>query len=208
MGLLSSAITSLLGSSEGTNTYSTDIIDSVYAAKYDTQALFKVVKFYNDDLPASNFFSSKAGSSSIELDIAIASFDVGMITTSVVEEWIGNSWVSSTGAHVMKMVTFTFRDVNNGKFYSNFVQAWSKLKHALPEKQYWTIDISSISERNHYANGTLSPVEYAIPPRRQVLSTSTAILDSISSLTFDKSQVSDILTFDVVFKYYITDGLN
>ena len=208
--MIGSIVPSLM-STTGSTTTSVDKVrpSDIYDVDWGTPSLFEIESMHmikpnaNNQNNAKHFFrASTSGDMMPLLQYSVSNIETATITHTPIEEWIGGKWVYTTGRPEMRQITFTFRDTSEAWLYRNFNTAYNANRNEYPDSQHWTIKVwvYGASTTSLTLGRMTSDKENAIN-KGVLIETHTAILESVSSMQLDTSNMDGFLTFSVTFKY-------
>lgn len=160
-----------------------DVISSVMQKKWT-----KVNNFSVEFNVTNESFRSLIGWNITEEDFneALKSIDTPQYTNNPIEQFVGNEWRFNNGRDEMFRFTMTFRDFDQMKMYTSFIEMYNKSKDNYFDKIKCEIKIYLDAD-----TGT---------KRTQLFSASDCIIESISQIQFDHSTEGQIAEFSVNFK--------
>lgn len=185
----------------------TAVKNLIYSINWGSPAYFNIsdMSLVNDDfkdsvLHDSFFFGAKSATNSTKnfLNASILSINTPNVTSQPIEEWIGGRWIYTNGRQELRQLEMTFRDTADALLWRNFIYIYDFLQNRYPDECKWNISINtaSIEKTNR--------LDMSGNTGATIISTSDAILSSISPLNLSKENGDAFTTFSVVFKYYIS----
>lgn len=122
----------------------------------------------------------------VGFNLSLKSIDTPQYTNNPIEVFTGNEWRYNNGRDEMFRFTMTFRDFDQMKMYSRFVQMYN------------------ISKDNYFDNIKLGVTIYLDDEfnvnRKVLLDVSDALIENVSQLQFDHTTENQIAEFSVGFK--------
>jgi len=160
-----------------------DVISSVYTKPWTRINNFSVQLSF-----ANIMFEKLVGwdLSEEDLILSLKSIDTPQYSNNAIEVFTGNEWRFNNGRDEMFRFTMTFRDFDQMKVYTSFVNIYNK------------------SKDNYFDNIKLSIIvnlddEDGVS-KRVLFEAKDAIVDSISKVNFDHTTENQIVEFSVEFK--------
>lgn len=139
------------------------------------------------NLPGGGFRNScKWDITDDDLNLSLKSIDTPQYSNNPIEYFTGNEWRFNNGRDDMFRFTMTFRDYDQMKLYSSFVNMYNKAKDNYFDNI--KLDITIYIESDVGVSKTL------------LLTASDSIIESISQIQFDHTTENQIAEFTVNFK--------
>lgn len=192
------------GSAEDVQQANKTILYNIKTTEWGYQSLFQIESMYMKDSTSKlHLFEDKVALNSV-INGSILNIETATITHAPIEEWIGGQWVYTTGRPELRQITFTFRETASAWLYRNFNTAYNASRNAYPDDQKWTLSVFMHGVGTKGTKGTRFGDANEKSPfvnSGTLIDTSSAILDSIGSISLDQSSSDDFVTFSVTFKY-------
>jgi len=168
-----------------------DVITKIYETKWDYVNDFKLTVsfpagyFYIDEtytkLKEVDFDEDSADEVD-KLNLAIKTFTIPDLVTQPIETFVGGQWSYTTGIKELKRIDVTFNDFDDFYLYRLMTYILDGTKDMFPEDQYWGLKIT--------------PYDSDVV----IFETEVAILDSVSNISLDRTNESQIAEFSISFK--------
>lgn len=162
------------------NTDINDVIATIYDTNWDYANQFDIT--INLPSGAGVVAGLHVLDSHLMFNTAIKTFTVPDYTTSPIETYVGGSWTYTNGIKEIQKIDMTLRDFNDFYLHRSFTALLDNLRDMFPAEQYWGITIRASK------GGTI------------IYQTTHAILDSVSNISLDRTNESQIAEFSVSFK--------
>lgn len=117
-----------------------------------------------------------------KLNLAIKTFTVPDLVTQPIESFVGGEWTYTTGIKELKRIDVTLMDFDNFYLYRLMTYILDGTKDMFPDDQYWKLSITPYDSDE------------------VIFSTTAAILDSVSNISLDRTNESQIAEFSISFK--------
>jgi hypothetical protein len=193
MGLLDAA-SSALSYSGGNNTQNTgaSLIDTILSKSWAMSCMYSVTDFKLNNNKDIDLDIGKTNN----FDAYVTNVTINPITWQPIQEYIGGQWSYTNGRDELKQVDITLRLTNGLYFYTMILNTMRTLKDDYPDNQKWSITIQSMENTKNFSGSGIQ----LEGNKKTVLTTSTALLTNISSITFDANN-KEVITFVVTFMY-------
>lgn len=136
-------------------------------------------KHTNLDKPARGIDALKDNDA---INLVIKTFTIPDTVMQPVESFVGGAWIYTTGIKELKRVDVTLFDHTDFLMHRTFSYILDGLKDAFPVDQYWTLEVKPYGSD------------------KTIFKTDSAILDSVSNISLDRTNESQIAEFSISFK--------